>query len=300
MNQDKTKIKSLTVSEIEVAAKEIEKLVQQDPGERGLKLWAKQGDLLPAVQMLAERKHVAILTGFYILSAGVIETDGPSGAVVLAAALEKAGVKVTVLTDDHAHKIMQITLNAAGCKSTLLSWSKEDLPEPNELLNYGFDAIVALERPGRAQNGSYHNFRGQDISEFVLPYDNLFIKAREQGIPVIGIGDGGNELGMGNVSEAVSATIAPHDNFSCPVISNYCICCGVSNWGGYAVSAVLALVKSDNLLLDEDSIMNLIAKGVEAGAVDGVSGKCEVTVDGLPLSWEKSIISTLHKIIYAL
>ena len=41
-----------------------------------------------------------ILSGFYILSAGAAETDGPIGAIAIGNALKKIGYQVTYITDE--------------------------------------------------------------------------------------------------------------------------------------------------------------------------------------------------------
>ena len=66
-----------------------------------------------------------------------------------------------------------------------------DRPHPDAL--EGADLLIFLERPGRAGDGRYYNMRGRDISASVVPLDDLAAHALERGLPVIGIGDGGNE-----------------------------------------------------------------------------------------------------------
>ncbi|MCP4755976.1 MAG: DUF4392 domain-containing protein, partial [Proteobacteria bacterium] len=88
-------------------AERIENCIQQDPGNRGLDKWAYKGDLLPAAQSLFQGNHVIIATGFYILDAQVVETDGPPGTVVLARALRQLGKRVCLLVDDHSKSILE-------------------------------------------------------------------------------------------------------------------------------------------------------------------------------------------------
>ncbi len=85
----------------------IEQLYFQDHGNRKLALWGHQGDLELAAASLANAKHVVITTGFYIIDAQTIETDGPPGTLVLAHALLQMGISVTIVIEHHALEIMQ-------------------------------------------------------------------------------------------------------------------------------------------------------------------------------------------------
>ena len=275
---------------------ELEKIIQQDPGKRGLDSWAISGHILPAMKSLMNANHIYILTGFYILSAGAVETDGPPGVASLAFALERLGKKVTVFTDWHAQAIIKASLVQAGVNAELKVYKPSNLPSVDKLLTDDVTHVIALERPGRALNGKYHNFRGHDISDFVVGYDDVFIEAANRGLVTIGIGDGGNELGMGNVSEAINL-IAPHENFSCFVKSTFCICAGVSNWAGYGCAALLSLLSDKKALFSIDKMLSVLKAGVDNGAVDGVSSKPEMSVDGLELEWEKKVFRDLSNLL---
>ena len=54
-----------------------------------------------AQYILNNSGDVIIVTGFYILSAGVHETDGPPGAIAIGNALEALGRTVTYVSDLH-------------------------------------------------------------------------------------------------------------------------------------------------------------------------------------------------------
>ena len=278
------------------SAKSIELLIQQDPGARGLGKWAIDGGLFPAAVSLAGGKHILIITGFYILDAGIIETDGPPGVIVLADALCKVGKRVTILTDKCAEGIMKAGLNSIGCEAELMVFAVDDKINPDSIIRSTTTHCIALERPGLAADGLHHNSRGLNISDYVALLDDVFLKCTSKGILTIGIGDGGNELGMGNVSEAVDKYVAPHRALSCKIPSDYCICAGVSNWAGYALTGLIALLTGKNVMSDFASLSSLIDSIVKAGAVDGVTCKQEPTVDNLPRTWEDGIYKQIYDI----
>ena len=58
---------------------------------------------------------------------------------------------------------------------------------------------IAIERCGLTEDGTYRNMRGIDVSGYHAKIDYVF---REHDCSV-GIGDGGNEIGMGNLAAAI-------------------------------------------------------------------------------------------------
>jgi len=278
-------------------AEKIETLILQDPGNRGISNWAIDGNLLPAAESILTGKHIVITTGFFILSSNIIETDGPPGVIVLAKVLSESGYKVTIVTDNHAREIMQIGLDSINCKAELKCFSPDDKIETSDIINSETTHFIALERPGKADNGYHQNFRGKIISDFVANTDDIFLKARSLGIKTIGIGDGGNELGMGKVKHLVDKNIVPYRDFSCNIESDFTICAGVSNWAGYGLSALLSFIQHKNLLPNFDEYSKILNEIVKAGAVDGVTGLNLATVDGLDRSWEDSIYKSMLHIL---
>jgi len=68
-----------------------------------------------AAQLILDHPGTAIIiTGFYILDAGVVETDGPPGAVSIGNALENLGYDVVYVTDQHGMAIMEGTKSAGS------------------------------------------------------------------------------------------------------------------------------------------------------------------------------------------
>ncbi len=103
----------------------------------------------------------------------------------------------------------------------------------------------------------------------------------------IGIGDGGNEIGMGKIRwDTIRRNIPNGGLIACRVPTDHLIVAGVSNWGAYALAAGVAYlrgVKLDPALFDIERERELLRVMVEAGPlVDGVTGRATVSVDGLP------------------
>lgn len=278
------------------AAWEIHNIIQQDPGHRGLATWAIGGQLLPAAMSLSSAGHCLICTGFFVPTAGAIETDGPPGTIVLAQALLTLGRPVTILMDRHAEEIVRAGLDAVGCTAELLTFSQDDRIDYADVVTLNTTHFIAVERPGPAADGFHHNLKGEIISQYLAPLDRLFAASVGGASVTIGIGDGGNELGMGNVAPAVDSLCSPGRPYACVIPSDFCICAGVSNWGAYGVAALLSVLCRKNLLVTPDTLTHILSEIVRAGAVDGITARQEATVDNLPKWWEDQIYLALYSI----
>jgi hypothetical protein len=132
--------------------------------------------------------------------------------------------------------------------------------------------------------------RGQDVSAETSPAHALF--ELSFAVNTIGIGDGGNEIGMGKIPhETIVKNIPNGDLIHCRVATDHLIVAGVSNWGAYALAAGVALLRGVELpdeLFDPDRERAILQTMVDAGPlVDGVTGQQTATVDGL--TWEQYI-----------
>src|SRR5690606_25263255 len=63
--------------------------------------------------------------------------------------------------------------------------------------------LISTERVGRAVDGVYYSMRGIDYGMGRSRIDVLFERAMSRGLKSICIGDGGNEIGMGAIADAV-------------------------------------------------------------------------------------------------
>ena len=61
-------------------------------------------------------------------------------------------------------------------------------------------------------------------------------------ITTVGIGDGGNEIGMGKVHQQVIEHIQNGRNIASTVATDHLVTAGVSNWGGSALVAALRVL----------------------------------------------------------
>ncbi|WP_017755114.1 DUF4392 domain-containing protein [Calidifontibacillus oryziterrae] len=276
----------------------IEKIIWDDAGGRNITSFAKKNELLLAAQSLQTAKHVVIVSGFYIEKMKTGETDGPLGTVILAQALERLNAKVTVMTSPFNENILQKAIAALNLNTELIVVEPGEEVEcfPKILHNQSLTHLVAIEQMGIAIDGNYYNMAGNPINEPMARFDSLFVLAREKGITTIGIGDGGNEIGMGNLYPFLFQSLKNGWIANITHV-NYIITAGVSNWGAYGLVACMSCLNRQVLLhepIDEKHLLRVI---VQAGAVDGKTSRRELSVDGLPLEKHKEIISNLQAVI---
>ena len=235
-----------------------------------------------------------IITGFYILAAKSNETDGPPGAVATGMALESLGYEAVYVTDKYTSELMAAL---AGYASKVVDFPILDDEASREyalglLRELDPSVIISTERCGLTDEGLYRNMRGQDISEYTARVDHLFLNHPN----TIGIGDGGNELGMGNFAEH-TPTVPTLVKKPCVVGCTGPIICSVSNWGCYGLVAALSLRRGRNLLPSIEAERAMVEKCVEMGSVDGKSHTVVPRVDGFSLEENSELLAALHDLL---
>jgi hypothetical protein len=294
----------------------IREVIQRDVNNRGLAsdphdnlFTACRDDFANACRSVASTLQPTffIVTGFFIPHAQPPcgETDGPLGAIFLARAGQELGIKVVLVTDVFCRAALEAGLQACALETkvpvlvlpdrrtpdaytgwfTLQALQGKWLPAGLTLPTH----LIALERVGPGFDGCCRNMHGRDVTEEMCPAHRFFEKPRllKRLNSTIGIGDGGNEIGMGKIPPEVIARNIPHgEQIACRVPTDHLIVAGVSNWGAYALAAGVAVLRRSRLpasLFDVERERELLRIIVEQGPlVDGVTGRQTVTVDGLP------------------
>jgi D-glutamate cyclase len=309
----------------------VDRIVNLDIGKRGVdKLYgparARSDEPLCAaaarsLAKLAAGDRVVLVTGSLTrpwVSMKIGETDGPVGTAALARTLSYGFNAIPIIvTDTSLLEPIGATLRAAGLAVVTLEEAKRatanrrfcgvavalGYPLPDDearaeakclLDELVPKAVVAIERAGMTVRGTYHNMLGQDYSEGRARIDYLVEAASERRIPTIGIGDGGNEIGMGAIVDAVHEHV-PHGEILCArTATDVLIPAGVSNWGCYAIQAALAILNGKAELAHSAALeKHLIEAAAAAGLVDGNTGKGDATVDGMPVEVHMGIVQLL-------
>ena len=255
-------------------AKELTALVARDEAGRGASKLSSPRELMRAASAFAPLRNLAVVSGFYVPAVGAPETDGPGGAAILARAFQREGRECEIWTDARCIEVIAECAKAAGCAENTARIAPASLKERAP------DGIIFVERLGRAADGRYYNFKKQDISEWTAPLDALADEAAGLGIHTIGIGDGGNEAGMGNFYAELCALLPGYAACLSVVCAEFALTADVSNWGAYALAEALSFVWGVRRGIEPGEETKMLEAAARAGAADGISGRCETSVDG--------------------
>jgi hypothetical protein len=243
-----------------------------------------------AVSRLAREKdspNALITTGFYV--GGAPETDGPPGAYYLFGALKKIGFFPKIITDTICAPLFKGALPNNDVIVVSLGIKNENAFTREIFKTHRPDLMISVERCGRTREGTYRDMMGNDILASTAPIDALFLDP-PKGCVTVGIGDGGNEIGMGKFADEIShfLPISP-----CVVPTDYLILATVSNWGACGLVRCLEVLSGVRCLPEAEEVEAFIADIVSKGAVDGISRKGEHKVDGYDLDQIREILKKL-------
>ncbi|HJN88264.1 MAG: DUF4392 domain-containing protein [Dehalococcoidia bacterium] len=235
-----------------------------------------------------------IVTGYYALMSHKPETDGPPGAIAIGNALQALGRRVTYVTDLHTAPVLRDWL---GPEAEVEEFPIADVPTSQQVASETLarlkpGLLISIERSSRTKDDIYTNMRDIDISPYTARVDYLF----EAGVPSVGIGDGGNEIGMGNLVEIIP-TVDSLPNSPAVTKVDRLVITSVSNWGGYGLVAALSRLAGKNLLPTVDHETRLIKRMVEIGVVDGTTGEAIPTVDNFSLEVNSEVLEQLHRAV---
>ena len=228
--------------------------------------------LRAARQLRDSHGTVIIGTGFPVTD--TFETDGPVGAIALYNALQTLGAKPIIACGPPLSDAIAADYRVLHLRARDLASAQEEAAA--ELQRLQPEAVISIERPGLAEDGRYYNMRGEDITERCAFFDPFLTLAS---CPTIAIGDGGNEIGMGNIG----AAIATLDIRAAVTRCDELLVADVSNWGAYGLIALLAKWSGRDLLADI-SPLDILDYLSARGSVDGVTHKNTLTEDGLAAS----------------
>jgi hypothetical protein len=228
---------------------------------------------------------VLIGTGFPVLD--TFETDGPVGAIVLYNVIKHLGAKPVIVCGAPLSKALAADFNVFEIAVDALANSQSEAASALQQLQP--ELIISIERPGLSEQGGYFNMRGEDISPRCASFDEFLTQAQ---CPTIGIGDGGNEIGMGNIKQAIKQLDITPAATPCDEL----LIADVSNWAAHGVIALLSHWHQQDLfaLTDPLDVLKYIS---DRGSVDGVTRANTLTEDSLPASAGDQLVNQLKAAI---
>lgn len=287
-----------------------------------------------AAELLVQRTRpgeiVLIATGWLDrphVSTRIAESDGPPGAAALAKALHDGlGLIPFLLVEAELVETMTEIVHAAGLRclspdeameahrsaSALHAAAVIALPkdwvaaeEAAEVLlgRYPIGAFIAIEKGGMNEKGRIHTSRGADTTTSTSKADAVLAACTSKGIVTVGIGDGGNEIGMGTIRRELAPVLRFGQDCGCPcgggvVPSNpteALVPAAVSNWGAYAIVAALAILLDRRDLLHRPATETALLEACRrSGLIDGASGYTTASADGLDGKLHRRMVTLLQ------
>lgn len=315
----------MTENAIATADMRLDRLVNLDLGNRGAEHLYEAararlgrspiGAAADSLAALSQGDTVLLTTGSVSrawISAEIGENDGPAGlaAVVRALSLSKRAHCV-VLAEESLLAPIGAILTCAGLTilpladarracgdgslavASMLPFTLEDAAAAGDaarLLDELKPArLFSTERVGRNADGIYCNMRGIDYGMGRARIDYVFEEALARGIPTIAVGDGGNEVGMGAIAEAVKAHVRFGDTrpeggagIGAVTTADILVTAAVSNWGCNAIAAALAARLGDPRLVHTAQMEErLLNRGVDIGLINASDNLVDANVDGI-------------------
>lgn len=219
---------------------------------------------------------VILTTGFFV--AGHAETDGPPGTLFLAMALRSCGFSPVILTDEPCRGYFE----AFAVPVRYAAYDASEGFFESLLQECSPVGIVSVERCGENIHGDYANMRGVSIADHTAPVDKLFSLTD---CPTVGIGDGGNEIGMGNLAQVISQQLSL---VPCRTCTDHLIIATVSNWGAMGLCSALGW------LPDRETYRKAYEIAKNLGFVDGITKQCELGEDGFALDAGLALLEALR------
>lgn len=235
------------------------------------------------------------------------ENDGPLGAASLAVAV-KFGLGATplVLTEAAFMMVLRAATHAFGLWPSDIATARKmhhhvalDVYPTDDtasafaqaVMDLNPAAVICVEKKGVNSVGVPHSATGRQSTAARAPAEHLVELARSRGIYTVGIGDNGNEIGFGLIVDAVRKFKPYGSKCQCPCGSGLAtvnatdglVVANISNWGAYALTAVVALLTQHyELVHDGDAEGRALELCMRAGAADGRTGRPLFAEDGVP------------------
>jgi len=280
----KTEQSTLNASAVGEAIEDL--LVERNlRGMKSLQKALDKGYVLRAAELMkACGGTVLIGTGFPVLD--TFETDGPVGAISLYNALKALGNNPVIVCGAPLSDALKNDYQIHEIKVGEHSAREQEATEALAALQP--ELIISIERPGQAADGGYYNMRGESISPRAACFDTFM---QQCDCPTIAIGDGGNEIGMGNVGDALRELDIVPAATTCDEL----VVADVSNWGGHGLVAMLGYLLGKDLLapFDNAACLNYLSGH---GSVDGVTRENTLTEDSLPFEDGEALIVKLRQL----
>lgn len=278
------------------------------------------------IDTVKEGDFVYVMTGFVLRPYKKAEMDGIVSSMLLCRALVKAfGAKPIIICPEDNYVAVK---NLAACVGLHLFEdidTLKEIPVSMGVICFTKDAdkaaqqadeiiakatptaVVSIECPGANEDGFYHNAIGLGVTELEAKQDVLFEKLQAMGVLNIAIGDLGNEIGMGTISDTLEKYIPYARKGACScgcgggiavkTKADNIITATVSDWGCYAMIAAMAYLKEDVEIMHTAELeKEAIMCASNSGMID-MYGWLIPAIDGFGLEINLPIVSLMREMV---
>jgi hypothetical protein len=282
------------------------------------------------IERVKRKDNVIIMTGMGAMPFHPYgETDGPLGVASLARAVSM-GLGALPLITSHGRdfEATRASVRFAGLaivdyeeaqKQTARSAVMMPFPSKNKdeskkiaasiMDKYNPKAVIAVETMGPNKKGFKHFANGiapDETSDSIPGLEFLFYEAHSRGVPTIACFDIGNEIGGGSIEDVIRKIAPNADMCQCPckggaacaVKADIPFPSAISNWGAYAITAMIAYLLGEPEILQDGDTERLMLEGcIWSGSIDGIRGAPIMSVDGVGIQVQQAYVNMLHCII---
>ncbi|MEM3488499.1 MAG: DUF4392 domain-containing protein [Nitrososphaerota archaeon] len=266
------------------------------------------------VKSVKENDTVLILAGFPTFDNYVAEQDGIVGAAFFARTVaELLNLRTIIFTDKSQADMTTQTLMATGftvvnkpeevrhkTQTAVVGVAENETFEPDPVIDeFSPSLVLAIERPSRNSDGKYMSMKGLDLSYKVAQIDKLIDAAKARKILTVGIGDGGNEAGLGLIHDSVYKRHPNGRVIASSVATDELVFASASNLGAYGLSAVLSASYDDLYAFpSKETLRLMLIRSALVGLHNGPPLWLDPGTDGIPLDLEIFILESLRRMIW--
>ncbi|NLT58721.1 MAG: DUF4392 domain-containing protein [Clostridiales bacterium] len=250
--------------------------------------------------------HVGIFTGAAVqdkMPKG--ESDGPLGAAAMGRAFQMLGYQVTMYTEIEGVQGLAEIGKLLGFEAPIVVLEKE-IGQQTKDIAQALDIAVCTEKVGMNAKGVQHSVTGMNRNGMRAYVDPIIDDMNAMGKLTVGIGDGGNEIGFGNVYEAARELIVNGKTCACACNDGivtvtkvtHLFPVAISNWGAYVVCAALAIAtRRPELCVTPEEERAMLMASIELELMDGGTGLPRFAIDGVSGEASVGCVTMIKQIV---
>lgn len=252
------------------------------------------------------------------------ESDGPPGAAALAHALfygigatpiyvceqhhagpivassEAVGVPVRDFDVTQEKRFASALFTAPLEEKEVAGWASNLLDRVKPA------AIITTERLGPNEKGVIHGATGLSGWKPMVDLSPVVTGATERGVFTLGIGDAGNEIGFGRITDAVKKINPFGARCQCPceagmatvIKTDVLVPAFISNWGCYGIEAMIAFLLRKPEAQETPALAGQsIAACIEEGGLEAMGATKLFYVDGAEGETSMAVVQILRDMV---